>query len=43
MLVSTHGEAGLVHRLKKQRTMFRLAVGLVILVAVAVTFFIAMR
>lgn len=43
MLVSTHGEAGLVHRLKNQRTMFRLAVGLVILVSVAVTFFIVMR
>jgi hypothetical protein len=43
MIVSTYGEAGLVHRLQGQRIMFRVAVAVVILVAVAVTFFIAMR
>jgi hypothetical protein len=43
MLVSTHGEAGLVGRLRGQRAMFRFAVAFVVLLAVVVTFFISMH
>ena len=43
MIVSTYGEAALVRRLQGQRIMFRIAVAAVVGLAVAVTFFIAMR
>ena len=43
MIVSTYGEAALVRRLQGQRIMFRSAVAAVVGLAVAVTFFIAMR
>jgi hypothetical protein len=43
MLVSTHGEAGLVGRLTGQRTMFRFAVGFVVALAIVVSFFLSMH